>query len=127
MSNKVIQYHHGGLFHERYWTVMVHVPPKDELLSLLKDHCDLNLIVGSVRRNPKDQFVKKIGRNLAMKNSKMQCFELHKVLKRDDKFVFQLFNKDKKDLTHSIHLEIKKDRKTVYLINSTVGLLRQRD
>lgn len=99
---------------------MVHVPSKDDLLNLIKDHTDLQLIVGSAIKHPNDQFVKKLGRDFAMKSSKLQSFRLYTIQKANDMYYYTFYNTDTENVTNQIVLETKKDRNTVYLIKSNL-------
>lgn len=110
MDNK-FQYHHRRNTPTRTVayesTIAVKVPTKNELIDLiayrnasmrasLPDIAGINLYIGSTRLNKSDNYVKAIGRELAVKYSSIETFFISQIMMNPDHVYVVLNSKDHK-------------------------------
>jgi hypothetical protein len=98
-------------------TAMLNPPSKQALIdfvnvSLTDTQATLKLEYGLALLHPNDNYVKSIGRDISLKNSKVGLFRIHNINYFKGGYKILLIN----EYCHEIILHIKLNRPTVYFI-----------
>lgn len=123
MDTKVYQFYHYNptpAYVAKYSAVCI-VPPKEEFLNqvynvLQHKEQTIKLQLGYTVKHEKDNFSKKIGREMALKNLKEYDFNLNNISFIDN-FVYIDLITQINNRTVNIKMEIKKERKSVYFVD----------
>lgn len=95
-------------------TFHVEVPTKKALQDILKTgHITIN--IGHAKRHPNDQFIKKIGREVAISRTIPVNFELNEINIVEEYQYYYLLNNE---YNYHLRLQIKTNRPTVYLVDA---------
>lgn len=125
-----LQYFHANniWFIFRKYTVAVDVPSKEKLLDMLQIGSNkiISLKTGYSLVNPKDNYNKKLGRDICNKRSKINDFQLTSVeFKENDNldFIFEALYPETREENHcldEITISVSMKRSRPYLINARV-------
>lgn len=119
-----LQYFHGQFSRVKH-TIVVDVPPKESFEDLILGKIkEIRIPIGSTECHPKDQYVKKIGRQYALSRCQSEKFTLNQVRHLNNKILITLSSSSICHLDDylnpaigmNILFEYKHDRKRVFFL-----------
>lgn len=110
---------HDEFYKDHRYTAAIEMPSKNDLLDLMgfgPKHLFLN--VGKASVHPKDQYVRKIGREIAVKNIKRIKYSLSDIrYPSEDSLVLTLVSENLEDPIRVVQMKIFFQTQKVYLMN----------
>jgi hypothetical protein len=107
---------------ENKQTICLEVPSREDLIRLLNPNSEKTIVmrIGKARCNPKDQYNKKIGREISSQRLEPKQFTLTNIFFKDQKTILEFETDPNKELfikDAAIRLQLNKNSNRVYFIS----------